>query len=224
MPTFFQMIKSFFFNLGDVSPFRGAIDTLVLDFWWHLPWVSKPGWIPCLRTSLPAHNRFLRFTSSVTPADCIESCMAAEPYHWWRFGAVIQRSRFGSWLYVIAPAMSVLGAPVVSVGETPSMGEWWTYFVTLYIHSHDPSNSPSKYLFHISQAVSLWFQSHQHHPRTLAMTSTLAYVHVSPPPEPSIHISLVSFMHGQFMWGHLWHITVSVLNPGHIASLHYTVV
>ena len=26
--------------------FRGATDTPVLDFWWHLSWVSKPGWIP----------------------------------------------------------------------------------------------------------------------------------------------------------------------------------
>ena len=31
----------------DTSPFHGATDTHALDFWWRLPWVSKPGWIPC---------------------------------------------------------------------------------------------------------------------------------------------------------------------------------
>ena len=35
-----------------MSPFRGATDTPVLDFWWCLPWVSKPGWIPCLLSRL----------------------------------------------------------------------------------------------------------------------------------------------------------------------------
>ena len=29
---------------GHVS-FCGGTDTAVLDFWWRLPWVSKPGWI-----------------------------------------------------------------------------------------------------------------------------------------------------------------------------------
>ena len=28
----------------DISPFCGATDTPVLDFWWHLLWVSKPEW------------------------------------------------------------------------------------------------------------------------------------------------------------------------------------
>ena len=67
----------FFFNL---SPFHGATDTPVLDFWWHLPWVSKLGWIPCLCASLPVCNGFLRFTSGVTPADCMEVSMAAKPF------------------------------------------------------------------------------------------------------------------------------------------------
>ena len=37
--------------LEDMSPFCGATDTPFLDFWWRLPWVSKPGWIPRLRAS-----------------------------------------------------------------------------------------------------------------------------------------------------------------------------
>ena len=56
----------------DMSPFCGATDTPVLDFWWCLPWVSKPGWIPRLRALSPACQEFLRFTSGATPADCIE--------------------------------------------------------------------------------------------------------------------------------------------------------
>ena len=47
-----QIVMDFFFE--DISPFRGDIDTPVLDFWWRLPWVSKPGWIPCLRALSPA--------------------------------------------------------------------------------------------------------------------------------------------------------------------------
>ena len=33
-------------NLEDISSFRRATDTPVLEFWWRLPWISKPGWIP----------------------------------------------------------------------------------------------------------------------------------------------------------------------------------
>ena len=29
--------------MEDISPFCGATDTPVLDFWWRLPWVSKHG-------------------------------------------------------------------------------------------------------------------------------------------------------------------------------------
>ena len=32
-------------SFGDISPFSGATDTPVLDFWWRLLWVSKSGWI-----------------------------------------------------------------------------------------------------------------------------------------------------------------------------------
>ena len=35
---------------------------------------------PLLCTSLPVHDRFPRFTSGVTPADCIEVSMAAKPF------------------------------------------------------------------------------------------------------------------------------------------------
>ena len=66
--------------LEDISPFRGATDTPVLNFWWRLPWVSRPGWIPHLCALLPACNEFLRFISGATPANCIEVSMAAEPF------------------------------------------------------------------------------------------------------------------------------------------------
>ena len=42
----------FFLILEDISPFCVATHTLVLDFWWHLPWVSKPGWICCILSLL----------------------------------------------------------------------------------------------------------------------------------------------------------------------------
>ena len=63
--------------MENIGLFRGVIDTPVLDFLWHLPWVSKPGWIPfaCFLTCV-----IFRFTSGVIPADCMEVSMAAEPF------------------------------------------------------------------------------------------------------------------------------------------------
>ena len=40
------------------------------------PGFQSQGGFSCLCASLPAHNRFLRFTSGATPADCI--CDATE--------------------------------------------------------------------------------------------------------------------------------------------------
>ena len=40
--TMFILFKKFF---EDTGPFCGTTDTPVLDFWQHLPLVSKPGWI-----------------------------------------------------------------------------------------------------------------------------------------------------------------------------------
>ena len=48
----------FFLNfLEYISTFRGATDTPVMDFWWRLPWVSKPRRIPHLLPRL-AYNEF----------------------------------------------------------------------------------------------------------------------------------------------------------------------
>ena len=78
------LCKELFFtwkkNLEDTSPFCGATDTHVLDLWWCLPWDSKPGWIPHLHAFSPACNGFLRFTSGVTPANCIEVTVATKPF------------------------------------------------------------------------------------------------------------------------------------------------
>ena len=76
-PVKCQPCLSVFKFLEDINPFRGATDIPVLDFWWCLPWVSKPGWIPfvCFLACM-----ILRFTSGAMPADCIEVSMAAEPF------------------------------------------------------------------------------------------------------------------------------------------------
>ena len=43
----FQMLLCFLKeHLEDISPFCGATDTHILNFWWHLPWVSKQGESP----------------------------------------------------------------------------------------------------------------------------------------------------------------------------------
>ena len=50
-----------------ISPFCGAT---AIPFWTSGD-VSKPERIPCLHTSSPANNGFLRFTSRATPADLL---------------------------------------------------------------------------------------------------------------------------------------------------------
>ena len=52
MPSFTRLSASLFIYFGfflhflrSEFTFRGATDTPVLDFWWHLSWVSKSGWI-----------------------------------------------------------------------------------------------------------------------------------------------------------------------------------
>ena len=59
---FLNKILNFFLNkiFEDISPVRGATNTPVLDFWWRLPWVSKPGWIPCMLSHLCAPHIHLQ--------------------------------------------------------------------------------------------------------------------------------------------------------------------
>ena len=63
-----------------MSPFSGATDTPVLDFWWRLLWVSKQEWAALFkfgRGICVTHS--LRFTSGVTPVDLLVASKAAEP-------------------------------------------------------------------------------------------------------------------------------------------------
>ena len=68
-------------NLEDISPFCGATDTPVLDFWWCLLWVPKPLWAAlfalgkgvCVTCSL-------RFTSGATPADMLAAELFSSTY------------------------------------------------------------------------------------------------------------------------------------------------
>ena len=70
--------------LKDTSPFCGAIDTPALDFWWRVPWVSKPGWIPTCVLPHMGVIGFLRFTSGATPADLLVAGIAFNGW-WWTF-------------------------------------------------------------------------------------------------------------------------------------------
>ena len=64
----------------DISPFCGATHTPALNFRWHLPWVSKPGWISQICALSSAWNGFLRFTSVATPADLLAATMVSKPF------------------------------------------------------------------------------------------------------------------------------------------------
>ena len=66
------------FNSLNLSPFCGTTETLVLDFWWYLPWISQPRWIPRLHTSPPPSSSFLRLTSGATPVDLLAASMTAK--------------------------------------------------------------------------------------------------------------------------------------------------
>ena len=70
----------FFKFLEDISPFCRADDTLLWTSGDVCPGFQSQGGFPCLHASLAVNNGFLRFTSGVTPADCIEVTMAAEPF------------------------------------------------------------------------------------------------------------------------------------------------
>ena len=63
-----------------IIPFYGAIDAPIFDFWWYLPWVSKPRWIPHFCALSPACNVFFRFTSGATSADLLVSSMVVESF------------------------------------------------------------------------------------------------------------------------------------------------
>ena len=63
-----------------MSPFCGATDTPVLDFWLRLLWVSKPEWAALFILGGGIHvTHSLRFTSGATPADLLVASMVAEP-------------------------------------------------------------------------------------------------------------------------------------------------
>ena len=73
--------KNFLFKkLEDISPFCGATDTPVLDFWWNLLWVSKPE-----EAALFTLGRgiwityYLRFISGATPANLLAA--SKQPSH-----------------------------------------------------------------------------------------------------------------------------------------------
>ena len=64
-----------------MSPFCGATDTPILDFWWRLLWVSKPEWVLPYSSLVEAYvyvTCSLRFTSGTTPADLSAASMAAK--------------------------------------------------------------------------------------------------------------------------------------------------
>ena len=68
-------------NFGGHKAF--CVGLLIPQFWTSgdvCPGFQSQGGFPCLCASSPVHNGFLRFTSGVTPVDCTEVSMAAEPF------------------------------------------------------------------------------------------------------------------------------------------------
>ena len=73
-----------------MSPFCGATDNPVLDFWWCLLWVSKPEWAALFVLGGGIHVTFsLRFTFGVIPADVLAASIAAKPSLPYTFQALV---------------------------------------------------------------------------------------------------------------------------------------
>ena len=64
-----------------MSPFCGATDTPVLDFWLCLLWVSKPEWVASFILGRGVHDICsLRFISGATPVNLLAASMAASHF------------------------------------------------------------------------------------------------------------------------------------------------
>ena len=65
------MQNFFFLNklLEDMSPFCGATDTPILDFWWRLLWVSKPEWVLPYSSLAEAYLLCYTFNAELIPAE-----------------------------------------------------------------------------------------------------------------------------------------------------------
>ena len=65
-----------------MSPFYGATDTPILDFWWCLLWVSKPEWIlpsSSLVEAYVLHYMFPEIHLWCDTANLLVASMVAEP-------------------------------------------------------------------------------------------------------------------------------------------------
>ena len=62
------------------SSFCGVTDIPVLDFWWCLPWISKPWWIPLLVYFVTFLMNCSDSPLVPTPADLLPASMPADPF------------------------------------------------------------------------------------------------------------------------------------------------
>ena len=68
----------------------------VLDFWWHLPWVSKPGWISCLLRYL------FEMDSSVSPlTQHLPRFFYGRQVSWSLYPLTVCQARVGSHTWVV---------------------------------------------------------------------------------------------------------------------------
>ena len=79
----------------DISPFRGASDNPVLDFWWRLPWISKAGWITYVLSRSCDHQ-----------------------IHLWCDTCWLYRGQYGSWAFSIHVHIDVSASIGGGSGQT----------------------------------------------------------------------------------------------------------
>ena len=60
-----------FLCLQHIGSFCGSTENALSDFWWCLPWVSKPGWIPSLACFMTRVDKLFRFISGATPTNLL---------------------------------------------------------------------------------------------------------------------------------------------------------
>ena len=78
-----------------MSPFCGATDTSILDFWWRLLWVSKPEWVlpySSLASHIPWDSPLVQhLPTSWQPAWQPSHLFHIPARHWWdsKLGAIM---------------------------------------------------------------------------------------------------------------------------------------
>ena len=118
------LLKQFF---EDGNSFCGATNAPVLDFWWHLLWVSNPWWILHLCAFTHACNRFLNLplgwhilTAQWSPwqLSLFDPCTYRHVRRlWWGSRLFSQSIEYLLFIYLYSESVSLVTFSTVNIGS-----------------------------------------------------------------------------------------------------------